>query len=184
MTGIRLAAVWIVVLAIGCAAPGTRAVTAASNPEARDWIQLFNGRDLGGWQIKFTGHELGENLHGTFRVEEGLLKVRYDRWTGFAGEFGHLFYERPFSHYIVAAEYRFAGDQVAGAGRGLSWAIRNNGIMIHSQSAASMGRDQDFPISLEVQLLGGLPDGKPRTTANLCTPGTHVRFGDSLITRH
>jgi hypothetical protein len=55
--------------------------------------------------------------------------------------------------------------------------------MLHGQSAESMGLAQDFPISLEVQLLGGLGRG-PRTTANLCTPGTNVHFGDSLVTRH
>ena len=148
-----------------------------------DWVQLFNGRDLDGWVVKFKGRPLGENLNNTFRVEDGLLKVRYDRWSGFQGEFGHIFYKTPFSHYIVAAEYRFVGEQVAGAGQGLSWALRNNGIMVHSQSPESMGLDQDFPMSLEVQLLGGLGAG-PRTTGNLCTPGLNVHFGDTLVTRH
>jgi lysophospholipase L1-like esterase len=147
------------------------------------WIQLFNGRDLADWQIKFKGRPLGENLNNTFRVEDGLLKVRYDRWTGFNGEFGHIFHKQPFSHYVVAAEYRFVGEQVAGAGPGLSWALRNNGIMVHSQSPESMGLEQDFPMSLEVQLLGGLGRG-PRSTGNLCTPGLNVRFGDTLVTRH
>jgi hypothetical protein len=109
--------------------------------------------------------------------------VRYDKWTAFNGEFGHIFYKRPFNYYLVAAEYRFNGVQVTGAGPSLAWALRNNGIMAHGQSAESMGLDQDFPISLEVQLLGGLGKGK-RTTANLCTPGTNVHFGDSLITQH
>lgn len=148
----------------------------------RDWIQLFDGRDLDGWAIKFAGHPLGENLNNTFRVENGLLEVRYDQWAGFHGEFGHIFYTRPFSHYIVAAEYRFVGNQVAGA-ENLGWAVRNNGIMVHSQSPESMGLEQDFPMSLEVQLLGGLGKG-PRPTGNLCTPGTHVHFGDSLVTEH
>ena len=112
-----------------------------------------------------------------------MLKVRYDQWTGFNGEFGHLFYRQPFSHYIVAVEYRFVGTQVTGAGGGNSWAIRNNGIMVHSQSAASMGLSQDFPISLEVQLLGGLGQGT-RTTGNLCTPGTNVVMNDKLVTTH
>lgn len=152
-------------------------------PAARDWIQLFNGRDLDGWMVKFKGHPLGKDFNDTFRVDSGLLQVRYDGWTGFNGEFGHVFYKQPFSHYIVAAEYRFVGEQVAGAGPGLSWAIRNNGIMIHSQSPESMGLQQDFPMSLEVQLLGGLGKG-PRSTANLCTPGTHVHFGDTLVTQH
>jgi hypothetical protein len=152
-------------------------------PDRKDWIQLFNGRDLGDWDIKFKGHPLNYNFNDTFRAEDGLLKVRYDKWTSFNGEFGHIFYKRPFSYYVVGAEYRFVGDQVTGAGQRNEWAIRNNGIMIHSQSAESMGLDQDFPISLEVQLLGGLGTG-PRPTANLCTPGTHVHFGDTLITRH
>lgn len=155
----------------------------AQRASSGDWIQLFNGRNLDGWVVKFKGAPLGTNVHNTFRVEDGLLKVRYDQWTGFNGEFGHIFYRQPFSHYIVAVEYRFVGEQVTGAGPGLSWALRNNGIMVHSQSPESMGLNQDFPMSLEIQLLGGLGRG-PRSTANLCTPGTHVRFGDSLVTAH
>jgi mono/diheme cytochrome c family protein/glucose/arabinose dehydrogenase len=167
------------------AAQVTRVAGRNERPDSnrKEWIQLFNGRDLSGWDIKFRGHPLNDNFNDTFRAEDGLLKVRYDKWTTFNGEFGHIFYKRPFSSYVVAAEYRFVGDQVTGAGPRNSWAIRNNGIMIHSQSAESMGLDQDFPISLEVQLLGGLGKG-PRSTANLCTPGTNVYFGDTLVTRH
>ena len=165
----------------GCAAPGMQ--PGARSSAEPQWIQLFNGRDLTGWRPKFTGHELGVNLHDTFRVENGVLAVRYDRWPGFNGEFGHLFYERPFSHYIVAAEYRFVGEQVTGAGARNAWAIRNNGIMAHSQAPATMGKDQDFPISLEIQLLGGLGQGA-RTTANLCTPGTHVVIDGRLVRSH
>jgi hypothetical protein len=149
----------------------------------QEWIQLFNGKDLKAWDIKFAHHALRENFNNTFRVADGLLQVRYDKWTGFKGEFGHIFYKEPFSHYLVAAEYRFVGEQVTGAGPQNGWAIRNNGIMVASQSAESMGFDQDFPMSLEVQLLGGLGKG-PRPTGNLCTPGTNVHFGDTLITRH
>ena len=178
---IRIA--FVTLLATGCATAGAGSADSPNDPNVREWTQLFNGRDLTGWDIKFKGHPLNENLNNTFRVEDGLLKVRYDNWSGFNGEFGHIFYNRPFSHYIVAAEYRFVGDQVAGAGPQNAWARRNNGIMVHSQSAASMGLNQDFPISLEVQLLGGLGDGK-RTTANLCTPGTHVVMNGTLNTNH
>ena len=166
----------------GAVATAPRA-SVASAPKS-DWIQMFNGRDLSDWDIKFAKHQLGDNYNDTFRVEDGLLKVRYDKWTAFNGEFGHIFYKRPFKYYLVAAEYRFVGNQVTGAGPSLAWAKRNNGIMANGQSAQSMGLNQDFPISLEVQLLGGLSDGKPRSTANLCTPGTNVHFGDSLVTRH
>jgi hypothetical protein len=150
------------------------------DPDRRAWIQLFNGRDLADWTIKFARHNLGENVHGTFRVEDGLLKVRYDKWPAFAGEFGHIFYRDPFSYYLLAAEYRFVGEQVAG---GPAWAIRNNGLMLHSPAPGTMLKDQDFPISLEVQLLGGLGKG-PRTTANLCTPGSHVVLSGKLHTAH
>src|SRR6187455_3604334 len=104
---------------------------------AGDWIQLFNGKDLTDWTIKFAKHDVGENFNDTFRVEDGLLKVRYDKWPAFNGEFGHIFYKRPFNYYLVAAEYRFNGVQVTGAGQGLAWALRNNGIMAHGQSAQS-----------------------------------------------
>ncbi len=150
---------------------------------AMDWVQMFNGKDLSDWDIKFAGSPVGVNYRNTVRVEDGLLKVRYDQWPDFNGEFGHIFYKKPYSYYIVAAEYRFVGEQVKGAGGGNSWAIRNNGIMVHSQSAQSMGLKQDFPISLEVQLLGGLGKGT-RTNGNLCTPGTNVVMNDKLITTH
>ena len=148
-----------------------------------EWTPLFNGKDLSDWDIKFAGFPMGVNYRNTFRVEDGLMKVRYDEWKDFNGEFGHIFHKKPYSYYIVAAEYRFVGEQVTGAGSGNSWAMRNNGIMVHSQSAASMGLRQDFPISLEVQLLGGLGDG-PRTNGNLCTPGTNVVMNNTLITAH
>ena len=180
------------VLAAGCASAGMGSYT-PSTPESAprasfasapksDWVQMFNGRDLTGWDVKFAKHELNDNYNDTFRVEDGLLRVRYDKYTGWNGEWGHIFYRQPYSYYLVAAEYRFVDNQVVGAPPGIAWAIRNNGIMM-GQSAESMGLNQDYPISLEVQLLGGLGKG-PRTTANLCTPGTNVHFGEKLITAH
>jgi hypothetical protein len=148
--------------------------------ESNPWIQLFNGRDLEGWTPKFKGHELGENYLNTFRVEDGLLKVCYDQYDQFDEKFGHLFYREKFSHYVLRVEYRVIGQQVAG---GPDWALRNNGLMIHGQVPKTMRRDQSFPVSLEVQLLGG--DGThPRTTGNLCTPGTHVVIDGKLVKRH
>ncbi len=159
---------------------GTASAGAQAAPDRKDWVQLFNGRDLEGWDVKITGHDLNDNFGNTFRVENGLLKVRYDGYNTFDGRFGHIFYRESFSDYIVAVEYRFVGNQAPG---GPGWALRNNGIMIHSQSARSMGKDQDFPISIEVQLLGGSGSGE-RPTANLCTPGTHVVMDGKLFTPH
>jgi len=151
-----------------------------ATPEAAAWIPLFNGRDLSGWTPKIRGHDPGVNFARTFRVEDGVLKVVYDGYETFDDRFGHLFYFCEFSHYRLRVEYRFTGEQVPG---GPGWAFRNSGIMIHGQPPATMGRDQEFPVSIEVQLLGG--DGStPRATANLCTPGTNVEMQGELVTRH
>ena len=144
------------------------------------WIQLFNGKDIKDWNIKITGFPLNENYNYTFRVEDSLLKVRYDQYTQFDGHFGHIFYKNPYSHYKIRVEYRFVGDQCPG---GAGWAYRNSGIMIHGQSAESMEVNQDFPVSIEVQLLGG--NGKDeRPNLNVCTPGTNIVLNDSLWTQH
>jgi hypothetical protein len=148
--------------------------------DQKEWRQLFNGRDLTGWVPKISGYELGDNFGNTFRVENGILKAAYDKYDKFDSKFGHLFFREKFSHYIIAVEYRFVGDQTPG---GAGWAYRNSGIMIHCQSPESMGKDQDFPISIEVQLLGG-NGSTPRSTANVCTPGTNIVMDGKLITTH
>jgi Domain of Unknown Function (DUF1080) len=153
---------------------------AQTKPTQQDWIQLFNGKDLTGWDAKIAGYALNDNVGNTFRVEDGMLRIAYDKYNRFDKKYGHLYYNKPFSHYILKFEYRFTGDQVPG---GDTWNVRNSGVMIHSQSAQSMGLKQDFPISLEVQVLGGLGKG-PRPTANLCTPGTQVFMDGKLNTAH
>jgi hypothetical protein len=144
------------------------------------WVSLFNGKNLDGWKVKIKGYDLNDNYGNTFRVEDGILKVSYDKYDKFDGRFGHLFYDETFSHYILRVEYRFVGEQCPG---GPGWAFRNSGIMAHGQSAKSMKKDQDFPNSIEVQLLGGNGTDK-RPTGNLCTPGTHVVMDGKLVTRH
>ena len=146
-----------------------------------EWVQLFNGEDLTNWQVKIKGYPLGENIYNTFRVENEALQVNYDEYNKFDKRFGHIFYKSPYSSYILKLQYRFIGNQVKG---GEGWAERNSGVMIHSQSPQSMGIDQDFPVSVEVQLLGGINKGEKRSTANLCTPGTHVFMSDTLVTTH
>lgn len=145
-----------------------------------EWIQLFNGKNLDGWTPKIRYHELGENYGNTFRVEDGLLKVGYENYDGFGEQFGHLFFKDSFSNYRMRVEYRFVGDQCKD---GPGWALRNSGVMVHGENPEGMAKDQDFPVSIEVQLLGG--DGKnKRTTSNLCTPGTNVEMNEKLFKPH
>lgn len=151
-----------------------------SKTASDDWTPLFNGKNLDGWDIKFTGQPVGENYKNTFRVEDGLLKVRYDEYDSLDNVFGHLISKNIYSHYKIRVEYRFVGEQVEG---GADWAYRNNGVMIHCQSAESMDLHQDFPTSIEVQLLGG--DGEnERPNMNVCTPGTTVKIDGGYITDH
>jgi len=175
----RFADVLLLTLALAPAAAADDA--RAAGPDDREWVRLFDGKSLDGWVPKITGYEVGVNLGDTFRVENGVLAVRYDRYDEFRGRFGHLFYKTPFSHYVLVVEYRFVGEQVKG---GPDWGFRNSGAMIHGQPVETMRKDQDFPISIEVQLLGGRGDGKPRPTANLCTPGTNVVMDGTLVTTH
>ncbi|MBX3421218.1 MAG: DUF1080 domain-containing protein [Pirellulaceae bacterium] len=155
---------------------------AVSEPKPSAWIQLFNGKDLAGWIPKVRYSPLGENYGNTFQVEDGVLKVVYDpqAYPTYGERFGHLFYHQSYSSYRLRVEYRFVGQQCPG---GPNWAVRNNGLMLHCEDPKLMGVDQDFPASIEVQLLGG--DGqRPRSTANLCTPGTNVIYKDKLFLPH
>ena len=151
-----------------------------NNADKEDWIQLFNGKNTEGWDIKITGYDLNDNFGNTFRVEDGMLKVGYDQYQQFSTQFGHIYYKQPFAFYKLRIEYRFVGEQTKG---GPSWNIRNSGVMLHSQPAASLTKDQPFPVSLEVQFLGGLGKG-PRTTGNLCTPGTYVEIANKVDMNH
>ena len=147
----------------------------------KDWIQLFNGKDLKDWTIKINGQPVNSDSLNTFIVQDGLLKVSYNKYAEFGQSYGHIFYNKPFRNYILRLQYRFIGEQVHDA---QSWAEKNSGVMIHSQSPESMGKDQGFPVSLEVQFLGGIEEDVERPTGNLCTPGTHVTIKEELITEH
>jgi len=163
--------------AFSCTPTNPNANQHAGNPA---WVSLFNGKDLEQWTVKIAKHEVGENYANTFRVEDGLLKVRYDGYSDFNQQYGHIFYNVPYSAYLLRVEYRFTGDQAPG---GEGWAWRNSGVMLHAQAPETMQKEQDFPISIEGQFLGG--DGiTERPTCNLCTPGTNVVMDSTLFTPH
>lgn len=151
-----------------------------SESSKEEWVSLFNEKDLSGWDIKITGSKLNDNYKNTFRVEDSMLRIVYDQYTTFDDKFGHLYYQTPYSYYKIRYQYRFTGNQTPG---GAEWNVRNSGVMIHSQSAKSVDINQDFPVSLEVQLLGGLNKGE-RPTGNVCTPGTQVFMQGKLRSDH
>lgn len=181
----RLAAPLLLAAVAGCGggeegAAGEDDLSAAGASADTAWTPIFNGVDLTGWTPKIRFSEFGLDSLDTFRVEDGLLTVSYDGYTTFGDRFGHLFWERPLSSYDLLIEYRFVGEQVSG---GEEWARANSGVMLHAQRPETMPADQDFPISLEAQFLGGLGEGE-RPTANLCTPGTEAEIDGAPIEAH
>ena len=143
---------------------------------ATDWQTLFNGRNLDGWVVKLAHHEVGDNYADTFRVENGAIRVMYDKYSEFGARFGHLYYKQKLSHYVLALEYRFFGEQMAG---GPGYAKLNSGVMVHSQAPETILKDQDWPISVEAQFLAG-----NRTTMNVCTPGTEIEMKGAMAKAH
>jgi hypothetical protein len=145
------------------------------------WVSLFNGVDTKDWTVKIHHHEVGVNFGNTFRVADSSVQVRYDQYGEFNDQFGHLYYKQPFSYYHLRLQYRFVGELQKGAP---SYTLRNSGVMFHSQDPHTMPKEQDWPISVEMQFLGGLADGKPRPTGNMCSPGTEVIYEGKMDPRH
>ena len=157
------------------------ACTSTSRQEGGQWISLFNGRDLSDWIVKVHHHDAGVNFGSTFRAEDGMIKVRYDQYGNFNEQFAHLYYKRPFSRFHLKLEYRFTGKLQQGAP---SYTLLNSGVMFHSQDPRTMTREQNWPISVEMQFLAGLADGRPRPTGNMCSPGTEIVYDGRMYDGH
>jgi hypothetical protein len=152
------------------------AVAVAGQPNREEWEPIFNGKNLNGWIPKLAFHEVGDNFADTFRVEDGAIRVSYDKYPEFGSKFGHLFYRKKLSHFKLRMEYRFYGQQIKD---GPSYAKLNSGVMFHSQAPESILKDQNWPISVEAQFLAG-----GRTTMNVCTPGTEIHQNGQMVKAH
>lgn len=147
----------------------------------QEWKYLFNGESLDGWEIKIREHKIGENFKNTFKVDNGAIKVSYEEYDEFDKKFGHIFYvKEKFKNYHLSLDYKFSGSHLKGAP---GWSVKNSGIMLHCQDPHTMLVDQEFPVSSEAQLLGGLGEGE-RSTVNMCSPGTDVDIDGSLAQYH
>lgn len=169
---------FFIIAVILCSA--TSCLQTTHDADTKVWRQLFNGKDLSGWDIKITKHDLNDNYQNNFIVKDSILKVDYSSFSTFDGQFGHIYTKDSFSYYHLRIEYRFSGTKLADAP---SWADLNSGVMLHSQSAASMGKNQAFPVSLEMQFLAS-KDTIKNTTGNLCTPGTEVSINGKIAYDH
>lgn len=146
-----------------------------------DWNYLFNGKNLEGWVVKLNHHNLGDNYANTFRVKDGNIQVNYDSYVAFDERFGHLFYKESFSSFHLKFEYRFTDQWLKDAP---VYTYRNSGVMFHSQPPNTILKDQDWPISVEYQILADEGKGVPRPTGNMCSPGTDVIYNNEIDPRH
>ncbi len=174
---IQLNYLFLLLFLIGCQPSNT---DNSNDPNEETWTSLFNGKDLDGWEIKIAGYPLNENYRETFVAEDSMIRVKYNNYEQFDDAFGHMYYQKPYAYYKLSFDYRFTGEQLKG---GAEWNVRNSGVMLHAQSASSNEIGQGFPVSIELQLLGGLNEGE-RTTGNVCTPGTAVVMGDTINYNH
>ncbi len=146
-----------------------------------EWKSLFNGHNLDGWIPKIHHYETGDNYANTFRVKDNTILVSYDGYKEFKESYGHLFYKTPFSAYHLKFEYRFTDQWMKDAP---DYTYRNSGVMFHSQDPHTILKEQDWPISIEWQVLADAGDGKPRPTGNMCSPGTDVVYNGVKDPRH
>lgn len=137
----------------------------------KEWISIFNGKDLRGWTWKINGYPLGENFGNTFRVQKGLLSIRYDGYgPDLNNRFGTLYYNKRLSNYRLKVEYRFVGETAPGAP---DWGYRDSGIQFHGQPPETQKLDQPFPICLEYNFHGGNGIDE-RPSGALCAYGMFV----------
>jgi len=159
---------------------GKKAVVINESSES-EWIDMFNGKDLDNWTPKIYHHETGENYKNTFKVKGGTIEVNYDDYSGFGDRYGHLFYKKPFSSFHMTWDYRFTEQWLEDAA---SYTYRNSGVMFHSQAPETILKEQDWPISVEWQMLAEEKEGVLRPTGNMCSPGTDVFFEGKKDPRH
>lgn len=164
-------------LLLGCGAAQSQQI-----PQHEEWTEMFNAKDLEGWTTKIHHYDVNDNYGDTFRVEDGLVKVRYDQYEGeFNDRFGHLYYDVPYSYFHFSVEYRFVGELYQGAP---DYTLKNSGVMFHSQDPRTILKEQDWPISVEIQFLAGIEQGTERPTGNMCSPGTDVVYQGKIDPRH
>jgi hypothetical protein len=166
--------IWITVLPL---------LFCSCNPadQDKDWQVLFNGKDLDGWTAKFCHHDFGDNYARTFRVVDSTIQVNYNDYHEFGDRFGHLFYKNSFSSFHLKFQYRFTDQWMQDAP---AYTYRNSGVMFHSQDPRTILKEQDWPISVEYQMLADAGDGAPRPTGNMCSPGTDVFYNGEKDPRH
>ena len=169
------------IAAIVCAISCKDVHTSKGVNALEDWRYLFNGENMDGWVVKVHHHELGDNYANTFRVSGGKIQINYNDYDSFDDRFAHLFYNESFRSYHLKFEYRFTDQWLKDAP---VYTYRNSGVMFHSQDPKTILKDQNWPISVEYQILADEGNGVSRPTGNMCSPGTDVIYNTKIDPRH
>jgi hypothetical protein len=157
------------------------ALSLGSSAEAEGrWRPIFDGHSLKGWTPKITGHPLGDNYRDTFVAKDGTIRVSYAGYDRFNGQFGHLIYRTPLKAYRLRLSYRLLEPGMPDAPK---WARSNSGVMFYGQAPETMTLNQQFPVSVEFQILGQDGEGA-RPTGSVCTPGTNVVIDGVMAKDH
>lgn len=178
---IRLTLFTLLIFSFACSPTAEK--PSAPTEATSKWISIFNGKNLDGWTTKVAGHPLGENFANTFRVENGILSIRYDAYgDDFADRFGGIYFDKKLSEYRLKVEYRFVGETAPGAPE---WGYRDSGVQFHSQAPSSLAIDQPFPVCLEYNLHGGNGTDE-RPVGAICAGGmlveVHGKLNESYCT--
>ena len=137
------------------------------------WTSIFNGTDLTGWTIKIRGYPLGENFGNTLRVEDSILKIRYDAYgSNFNDRFGTVYFDKYLTNYRLKVEYRFVGETAPGAP---TWGYRDSGIQFQGQPPTTQKLDDAFPVCLEYNFHGG-NGTEERPLGAACTNGMFIEY--------
>ena len=149
--------------------------------DRRDWIQLFDGKSLDGWVPKITGYPL-EKTTPTPSASSTAPCRRRPTGPRRREQIRPSFL--PTSEVLLLHRrrrvplHRRAGGRRSRLGHSQQWPD------VAQPVAAIDVEGPGFPISVEVQLLGGLPNGKPQSTANMCSPGTQVFIDGTMVKGH
>ena len=129
----------VVLVAIGvafnaAAGVGAQASQQPPSPEAivpDRVIQLFNGKDLSGWEPDVPTKDTNADTPDSFIVRDGML-------VSLGTPRGHLLTQSAYRNYRLEVEYRFPGKP------------GNCGVLVHASRLRALSKM--FPQSIEVQM--------------------------------
>lgn len=147
------------VVVIGAVGLVWGAALAAAAPKAGA-IQLFNGKDLSGFDTILQKQGKNNDPDRVFKVEDGVIDVS-------GQEYGYIVTQKEYENYHLVAEFKW-GDATYPPRKDKA---RDSGILYHVT-----GPDKVWPTSVECQMIEG-------GTGDVILVGTSMAYSDDAISR-